>query len=810
MPTAHYIPRSLLNDNGLSSLSLPSAVSSKPEASTNAGVSDARSIECETRSRNIPTINVTINVGEGMHDPTDMTTITDNTSDHVSKMNQLAKEPHGEPAEGLPTGWTRILVRRENGNYIGKDDPYYFSPMQSYKFRSLPQVKRFLVCLEEAGGDEVAAYFNFRGAEAKIKATITVEKERKIFNMDPFEADPSPVMPSITFAEPSVQPDSQGTEAVVSSQGRVGKKRKLAHTAIPGHEQALETPSAGVSSRGRQRQMSQVMADSLSQAGNSNHGDDGNEDDNGPEWVPRDNVSDDDVSSSPMDDVSDNNVSSSHMDDVSDDDVSPSRPQTKRRGINRKNTRLSTVNKHIARLEAYKAQHGHVNIPSKYNKSLFKYCSKLRTARRYPEKNAYSLKLTTEQIATLDSMGFDWKTAETGPRRKKEVSFDDRIVQLKAYKEMNGTFNVSKKDDYGLYTWCANMRCWKRGSGVGKLKPERIAALESIGFDWNPPCASHGGSRELSFETRLASLKSFKVQHGHINVSEKVDASLYRWFNHLRSARKHPEKHILKLTTDRIAALDAIGFNWGGQTRESQIISFHTRLGQLKAYKDQHGHINVSKKVDASLYRWCYNLRKARTHPEKHIQKLSPDRIAALDAIGFDWRDQQAIQFSQDPPSSDTQTKEGGTCNNEKEEIRFQYRLKQLRSYKVQHGHLNVNENEYNSLYKWCAKMRSARKYPEKYNRKLTTDHIAALDSVGFVWTSKRPLSFTDRIKQLRAYKAQHGHLNVTPVEDKSLHTWCAKMRNTRTYPEKYNRKLTTDHIAALDSVGFVWKSEIK
>ena len=82
-------------------------------------------------------------------------------------------------------------------------------------------------------------------------SSVTVEKERKIFNMDPFEADPSPVMPSITFAESSsVQPDSQGTEAVVSSQGIVGKKRKLAHTAIPGHEQASESLSAGVSSRG--------------------------------------------------------------------------------------------------------------------------------------------------------------------------------------------------------------------------------------------------------------------------------------------------------------------------------------------------------------------------------------------------------------------------------------------------------------------------------------------------------------------------------------------------------------------------------
>ena len=99
------------------------------------------------------------------------------------------------PVEGLPTGWTRILVRRKNGNYKGKDDPYYFSPLQSYKFNSLVKVKQFLVCLEEAGGDEVTAYVNFRGGsnagqtEAKIKASITVEKKRKIFTMDPSAAD---------------------------------------------------------------------------------------------------------------------------------------------------------------------------------------------------------------------------------------------------------------------------------------------------------------------------------------------------------------------------------------------------------------------------------------------------------------------------------------------------------------------------------------------------------------------------------------------------------------------------------------------
>ena len=75
--------------------------------------------------------------------------------------------------------------------------------------------------------------------------------------------------------------DLQVDEAGLSSQGRVRKKRTLL------------TPSAGVSSRGRQRRMSQVMAESLSQAAKSNHGDDVNKDDYEPERLPRDDVSDD-------------------------------------------------------------------------------------------------------------------------------------------------------------------------------------------------------------------------------------------------------------------------------------------------------------------------------------------------------------------------------------------------------------------------------------------------------------------------------------------------------------------------------------
>jgi hypothetical protein len=177
MPTAHSVPRSLLNESGICSLSSLLSVRSKSEALTVAGITGAP---------------------EGL----------------------LCRQP----VEGLPTGWTRILVRRKNGNYKGKDDPYYFSPLQSYKFNSLVKVKRFLVCLEEAGGDEAAAYVNFRGGsnagqtEAKIKASITMEKKRKIFAMDPSVAD--------TRDKPSIS-DSKAQKNVQSRQHDAQLRQKV-------------------------------------------------------------------------------------------------------------------------------------------------------------------------------------------------------------------------------------------------------------------------------------------------------------------------------------------------------------------------------------------------------------------------------------------------------------------------------------------------------------------------------------------------------------------------------------------------------
>ena len=67
---------------------------------------------------------------------------------------------------------------------------------------------------------------------------------------------------------------------------------------------------------------------------------------------------------------------------------------------------------------------------------------------------------------------------------------------------------------------------------------------------------------------------------------------------------------------------------------------------------------------------------------------------------------------------------------------------------------------------------------------------------------------FAQRIDDLREYKEKHGHLNVKQSDDKSLYTFCSRVRCTRKKPEKSKLDLTDARIASLDALGFVWTTE--
>jgi hypothetical protein len=79
---------------------------------------------------------------------------------------------------------------------------------------------------------------------------------------------------------------------------------------------------------------------------------------------------------------------------------------------------------------------------------------------------------------------------------------------------------------------------------------------------------------------------------------------------------------------------------------------FFSRVDELEAYKEKHGHLNVQCNEDESLYGFCCQLRHSRraiaSGKGTASYKLTDDRIAALDAIGFDWigLDRQHMQLN--------------------------------------------------------------------------------------------------------------------------------------------------------------------
>ncbi|KAL7525523.1 hypothetical protein ACHAXR_001045, partial [Thalassiosira sp. AJA248-18] len=127
-----------------------------------------------------------------------------------------------------------------------------------------------------------------------------------------------------------------------------------------------------------------------------------------------------------------------------------------------------TFEERIEDLRSYKEKHGHLNVTTKEDSNLNRFCRDVR------KKKATNVsKLTDDQIASLDAIGFNWL-----PMRVQRT-FEERVEDLRSYKEKHGHFNVTRKEDSGLYQFCSRMR--KRHNN---LDASKIASLDALGFDW--------------------------------------------------------------------------------------------------------------------------------------------------------------------------------------------------------------------------------------------------------------------------------------------------------------------------------------
>jgi hypothetical protein len=143
----------------------------------------------------------------------------------------------------------------------------------------------------------------------------------------------------------------------------------------------------------------------------------------------------------------------------------------------------------------------------------------------------------------------------------KYKTFDDRMEDLKLYKETHGHVYVSIPEDKSLAQFCKQARYARKNPGKSKMKQltnEHIAAFDAVGFIWTTE-----EKVTRSFDERIEDLHKYKQTHGHVNLKIHKDRSLYQFCAGVRHSLKQAEKDVTKkLTEERIARLDDLGFKW--------------------------------------------------------------------------------------------------------------------------------------------------------------------------------------------------------------------------------------------------------
>ncbi len=410
-------------------------------------------------------------------------------------------------------------------------------------------------------------------------------------------------------------------------------------------------------------------------------------------------------------------------------------------------------------LQDYISKHGHCNVPTAWpdNPQLANW---VHQGQRSRKKHG---KLSPERIARLDALGFVWNL--------KDATWDEMLVALQDYKSKHGHCNVSFSwpENPALGSWVRTQR-WEKKQG--RVSPQRIARLEALGFAWTQSSTvlSSPDQRAAASERMIAALQDFKSKHGHCNVPRTwtVNPELANWLQRQRRANMKG-----KLSMERIEQLQALGFTWNPNTA-----AWEEKFAALVDYKSKHFDCNVSYgwPDNPALANWVRNQRAARKQ-----ERLSPERIARLEVLGFAWNQSNTAQriSAHRAPAWDRM-------------------IAALREFKSKHGHCNVPRPwpEMPQLANWVTHLRSANRLGT-----LSSARREQLESLGFTWNTL--IASWDRMfAAIQDFKSKHGHCNV-PRDwsvKPQLANWVRNQRRARKL-----ERLSPERIDRVEALGFIW-----
>jgi hypothetical protein len=419
----------------------------------------------------------------------------------------------------------------------------------------------------------------------------------------------------------------------------------------------------------------------------------------------------------------------------------------------------------FAALVDFYLAHGHCDVPGR--------AARLKPLREWVARQRQELpagKLSSERRHRLAAIGL---TVESVNRPAGERLWERHFAELKTFHVRNGHFCIPRQgaDFQRLRTWVKTQRGEYH---AGKLPAHRAQRLEAIGFRWRMRAKQIAWTPDdaKSWKPMFAALRAFQQAHGHFKVPaskhESGNPELKAWI--IRQRRLQQLRRLPLKLEQRLAR---IGFPWEPRGRNLEEL-WAGRFAELAACHRQFGHCNpqAAPLNNRRLAHWIYNQRTSRKRG-----KLSPERIAQLDALGFCWDDVQRT--------------------NEIWNIRFD----ELAAYQKMNGHCRVPRiwPENQRLANWVATQRIVRK-----SENLSRGRMAQLTALGFCWNTLQRAAekWEAQLAELAAYRRQFGHCRVPAFcpENRRLGNWVAAQRNLRK-----NGKLSTKQIARLDALEFIW-----
>jgi superfamily II DNA or RNA helicase len=417
---------------------------------------------------------------------------------------------------------------------------------------------------------------------------------------------------------------------------------------------------------------------------------------------------------------------------------------------------------HYLALIAFRDRVGHCRVPENWpeNKKLAKWVKTQRVRRQRG-------KLSAERIMMLERVGFEWEVLS--------MSWHDRLEELRQYKLQRGHTRVPARwpENQPLASWVTEQRYRYRRN---KLTSEQINVLNESGFEWEVQ-----QTREAAWEQMFQRLVAFHDQHGHFRLTENTpeNKSLAEWMQRQRNRMRAG-----RLPDEYEQRLSAIGFPWKPLTGPDA--DWEPRYQQLKQHRAATGgfHFNWNASGERSLARWAKSQRKAFG-----LGALTPERVALLNAIGFNWENR-----SQKTGTSKATSSSAVQAENE---LPWEVMCARLENYFKLHGNSNVpaDWSSDTALAGWVVRQRVS-----KAKENLTPEQIRRLEVVGFAWTahqSEWDAMFAELSALLKAQSRPGGAARLPSAE---LKRWMLTQRQF-----KKQGRLSKERWQRLDSIDFDW-----